>query len=150
MRPKARGLAQHGGPSGWLEESATLHGVIFKWWKVYATCPDGPHHLHRDWILGQKPDKSLKSLPPCYSQSHLQLCLEIFISSNACNPLQFLLFSFCTLQRRKEGNLIENQTPFIQKTSSLRTLKIMPRNLNEIVWSWIQPLVWGADLYQYY
>jgi hypothetical protein len=28
MRPKARGLAQHGGPPGWLEESNPA-GVIF-------------------------------------------------------------------------------------------------------------------------
>jgi hypothetical protein len=25
--------------------------------------------------------------PPCYSQSPLQLCLEIYISSNSCNLL---------------------------------------------------------------
>jgi hypothetical protein len=29
MRPKARGLAQHGGPPGLLEESVTQQGVIF-------------------------------------------------------------------------------------------------------------------------
>jgi hypothetical protein len=28
MRPKARGLAQHGGPPGLLEESVTQQGVI--------------------------------------------------------------------------------------------------------------------------
>jgi hypothetical protein len=33
----------------------------------------------RDRILGLNPDKSLKSFPPCYSQSTLQLCLEIYI-----------------------------------------------------------------------
>jgi hypothetical protein len=41
------------------------------------------------------PDKSLKSFPPCYSQSPLQLCLEIFISSNSRN-----LFSISTVQLR--------------------------------------------------
>ncbi len=30
-------------------------------------------------ILGRNPDKNLKSFPSCYSQSHLQLCLEIFL-----------------------------------------------------------------------
>jgi hypothetical protein len=44
----------------------------------------------RDRILGRNPDKSLKSFIPCYSQSPLQLCLEISISSNSFNLLQFL------------------------------------------------------------
>ncbi len=39
----------------------------------------------RGRILGRNPDKSLKNFPPCYSQSPLQLCLEIFISSNLRN-----------------------------------------------------------------
>ncbi len=74
-----------------------------------------------------------------YSQSPLQLWLEIYISSNSRNLLQFLEFSTCTLQRRKEENLVENHTHFHMvyeihtETSSLRTLKSMPRNLNEIV-----------------
>ncbi len=33
-------------------------------------------------IFGRNPDNCLKSFPSCYSQSPLQLCLEIFISSN--------------------------------------------------------------------
>jgi hypothetical protein len=32
-------------------------------------------------------DKILKSFPPCYSQSPLQLCLDISISSNSHNLL---------------------------------------------------------------
>ncbi len=28
MRPKARGLAQHGGPPGWLEESDPSGGIL--------------------------------------------------------------------------------------------------------------------------
>jgi hypothetical protein len=53
-----------------------------------------------------------KSFPPCFSQSPLQLCLEISVSSNSRNLLQFLdlEFSYCTLSRRKEENLIESQT----------------------------------------
>ncbi len=34
----------------------------------------------RGRILGRNPGKSRKSFPPCYSQSPLQLCLEIYIS----------------------------------------------------------------------
>jgi hypothetical protein len=41
----------------------------------------------RGRILGRNPDKSLKSFPPCYSQSPLQLCLENSISSNSHNLL---------------------------------------------------------------
>jgi hypothetical protein len=51
----------------------------------------------RGRILGRNPDKSLKSFPPCYSQSPLQLCLEFSISSNSRNLLQFLQFSYCRL-----------------------------------------------------
>jgi hypothetical protein len=41
---------------------------------------------HRGQILGRNPDKSHKSFPPCYSQSLLQLYLEISIfSSNSRN-----------------------------------------------------------------
>ncbi len=35
----------------------------------------------RGRILGRNPDKSLKSFPPCYSQSPPQFCIEISISS---------------------------------------------------------------------
>ncbi len=67
-------------------------------------------------------------------QSHLylQLCLELSFSSSSRNLLQFVNF-------RKEENLTlvwEIHT----ETSSLWTLKVMPRNLNEIVRSWIRLL----------
>ncbi len=43
--------------------------------------------------------------------SHLySFALEIFISSSSLNLWEFLEFSYCTLQRRKEENLIENHT----------------------------------------
>jgi hypothetical protein len=62
-----------------------------------------------------------------------------FISSNSRNLLQFLQLSYRTLWRRKEENLLENHTHFPMvyeihtETSSLRALKIMSSNLNEIV-----------------
>ncbi len=89
------------------------------------------------WILGRNPDKSLGSFPPCYSQSPPQFCLEISISLNSHNLLQFLQFSYFTLYRRKKENLIEKHTlvPVVSEipteTSSLRTLKIMSRNLKK-------------------
>ncbi len=57
----------------------------------------------RGRILGRDPNKSLKSFPPCYSQSALQLRLEIFISSNSRNLLQFLqsVPVLCKGERRK-------------------------------------------------
>jgi hypothetical protein len=45
MRPKSRGLAQHGGPPGGLEESDPA-GCDFVRWTVHAAS-DGPHHLSR-------------------------------------------------------------------------------------------------------
>ncbi len=49
MWPKARGLAQHGGPPGWLEESDPAAGCDFVRDRrsMPCTCPDGPHHLLR-------------------------------------------------------------------------------------------------------
>ncbi len=44
-------------------------------------------------ILGRNPEKSVKSLPPCSSQSALQLCPENSISSDSHNLLQFILYT---------------------------------------------------------
>ncbi len=53
---------------------------------------------NRGRILGRNPNKSLslKIFPPCNSQSPLQLWLEIYISSNSRNLLQFQQFWFYT------------------------------------------------------
>jgi hypothetical protein len=45
MRPKVRGLTQHGGPPGWLEES------------IPAGVTDGPYHRHFPYCTGC-PDRS--------------------------------------------------------------------------------------------
>jgi hypothetical protein len=66
----------------------------------------------RGRILGRNPDHSFTSFPPCYSQSPLQLCLEISIFSNSRNLLKFLGFSqLLYTVRRKEENPIENHAP---------------------------------------
>ncbi len=77
--------------------------------------------------------------------------LRVFLHAIHSNPYSFALrFLFLKLMqpltvstvqlpyilKEKGGNLIENQTPFHTETSCLRTLKIMPRNLNEIARSW--------------
>jgi hypothetical protein len=60
----------------------------------YANFSDLALHLYewKSWgrTLGRNPDKSLKAFPPCYLKSPQQLCLEIIISSNSHNLLQFL------------------------------------------------------------
>jgi hypothetical protein len=66
------------------------------------------NHLNGGKILGRHPDKSL---PPCYSQSPLKLYLEISISSNSRNLLQFLVLLLYTA-KEKEENMIENHTHF--------------------------------------
>ncbi len=72
----------------------------------------GPQRFPEDEFLDKIQQKS--SFLSCHSQSplYIQLCLEISIPSNSCNLLQFLQFSYCTLSRRKEENMIENHTPF--------------------------------------
>jgi hypothetical protein len=85
--------------------------------------------LHRGRILGPNPDKSLKSFPPCNSQSSLQLCLR-FIK---------LTQSLTVFEKEKEGKPDRKPYPLSYdlrintETSSLRTFKIMPRSLNVIV-----------------
>jgi hypothetical protein len=65
--------------------------------------------LPRGWILGQNPEKSLKSFPPCFSQSPRQLCREISISSNSRNLLQF---SHCTLYNVKKKGGQPDRKPY--------------------------------------
>ncbi len=110
-------------------------GLIFCSEKVYKL-----HLLLRGRILGLNTDKSLKSFPPRYSKSPLQLYLEISISSNSCNVLQFQQFRYSTSTVKVKGGKPDRK-PYPTLPCSLRnpyiTFKIMPRNLNEIVRSWI-------------
>ncbi len=71
-------------------------------------------------ILGRKWDKSLQSFPPCYSQSPLLMDF-----TPPAPPLS------------KSGLKLVCNASLYTETSSLRTLKIMPRILNEIVRLWI-------------
>jgi hypothetical protein len=44
------------------------------------SCAEDPvYWMYRGQIRGQNPDTSLRCFPPCYSQSPLQLCIEISI-----------------------------------------------------------------------
>ncbi len=64
------------------------------------------------------------SFPPCYSESLLQLCIEISISSNSRNLLQFLqcVAVHCKGERRKNHTPIPMVKEIHTETSSLRTL----------------------------
>jgi hypothetical protein len=76
----------------------------------------GPRVPARGRILGRNWDKSLNRFPPSYSQSPL---LTDFTPPPPPRDKSVWIWFLWT------------------ETSSLRTLKIMPRNLNEIVCSWI-------------
>ncbi len=76
--------------------------------------------LTRGRILGRKLGQSLKSFPLCCSQSPL------VAGFTPCTPLS------------KSGLKVCNVKIYDTETSSLRTLKIPPRNPNEIVRSWIR------------
>ncbi len=75
------------------------------------------HSSYRGLIHGRNWEKSLNSIPHCYSQS------TVLTDVTPPSPLVWNWFVMLTLDT---------------ETSSLRTLKIMPRNLNEIVRSWMR------------
>jgi hypothetical protein len=74
------------------------------------------NHLTEDYMMSRgrmlrrNPDKIRKSFPPCYSQSPTQHCLEISISSNSHNLLQFLQFQL--LYAVKEKGAKHDRNPF--------------------------------------
>ncbi len=96
-------------------------------------------------ILGWSPDKKLKSFRPCYSQSPLQLCLRFLFLQTHATSYSFLM--------EKGGNPERKTIPLsyglnpIRETSSLRTFKIMPRNIKLIVRSWIRKTTWKVFAY---
>jgi hypothetical protein len=94
----------------------------------YYSCSVGrPHrflltrrsYLCRGQSLGRVTDKSLKSFPPFYSQSPLQLSLEIYNSSNSSNLLHISsnsckLLCICIVQLlyRCKGESNSNRKPY--------------------------------------
>ncbi len=93
-------------------------------------------YLSRGRILGRKPDKSLKRFPPCYSLSPLQLRLWISISWNSRNS-----FTVQLLYTYKEKIGKPDWKPYLlpdDLRKPYRNLKIIPRNLNIILRSWIR------------
>ncbi len=92
--------------------SQSLHFVTCGTFVQSLQCYSWGRILERNWY------KSLASFPPCYSQSPLLLPL----------PLEHKWFK-----------LVCNVNMYME-ASSLRTLNIMPGNLNETVRSWIRLL----------
>ncbi len=74
----------------------------------------GPYlkRLPRGRILGWNPDKNLNSFPPCYSQSYLQLGLEISISSNSCSLLRISTIKLLYTGKEKGGKPDRKPYPF--------------------------------------
>ncbi len=94
-------------------------------------------------VLGRNPNKVLRVF----------LWLEISISSNSRNLLDISTVQLLYTVKEKGGNSDRKPYPLslwfkksIQKPSSLRTLKTMPRNLNEIVCLWIRLLDWKCTV----
>ncbi len=69
----------------------------------YLLNPHSFAHCPRGRILGRNPDKSLKSLPPCYSESPLQLYFEVLFLQTHATSYSFYssLTVYCKEERRK-------------------------------------------------
>ncbi len=90
----------------------TITDIEFTTWALCAIHCLYTSHPYRGRILGRNPDKSLQSFSACYSQSPLQVCFEISISSNSRNFLQFLQFSYCVLYTVKEKGRNPDRKPY--------------------------------------
>ncbi len=101
---------------------------------------------HWGQILGRNPDKTHKSFPPYYSQSLVQLCLEISISANSRNLLQFLQYTV----KEKGGKPDRKPYPL---SFGIRNPHINIKSENSQDYTqkpqrnaWIRLLVWTAVL----
>ncbi len=111
-------------------------------------------HSRLNNVLGQtsiasyhhykNPDKSLQSFPPCiYNHLCSFASRFLFLQTHATS---YSFYSSVTVKEKGGKTVTNNHTPFFPmqeihaEISSLRTLKIMPKNLNEIVclWIWLQ------------
>ncbi len=131
--------------------------ICYRFYSFWHCCKVERHQQHTECTPAvQRPNSWTKSRQKSFRvfllaiQCHLYIfaCPEISISSNSrtqpCTYIFYCSVTVRTLQRRKEENLIENHITFAmvkdihKENLSLRILKIMPKNLNEIVFSWIR------------
>ncbi len=80
--------------------------------------------------------KFFQSFPPCYSP------LQLSVSTNSRNLLHFYIALLYTVKEKvgkpdRKPYPLPDGLEIHKETSSLSTLKFMPRNLKEIVRSWI-------------
>ncbi len=68
-------------------------------------------YVYWDRTLGRIPDKNLKSFPPCYSQSPLQLCLEISNFFKLMQPLTFSTVHLLYTVKEKGGKSDRKPNP---------------------------------------
>ncbi len=81
------------------------------------------NEVNRGRILGRNPDKSLESFPPCYSQSPLQLCLEIYFFKHT-QPLTISTVKLLYIVKEKGGKLDRKPYPLPNGLSNpYRSLK---------------------------
>jgi hypothetical protein len=104
------------------------------------------YFLSRGRVLGRNPEKSLKSFPPCFSQSPLHCRFYsfalrfLFLQTHATS---YSFYSSSLLYTAKEKGGKPDRKPYLLPYvlwNPYRNLKseIMPINLKEIVRSWIQ------------
>jgi hypothetical protein len=103
--------------------------------KLFLLLSDLFSTVSRGQILGRNPDKSHKSFLPCYSQSPLQLCLEISISSHSHNLLRISTVQF--LRTVKEKGVKPDRKPR-NPFRNLNSENSQDYALNKIVRSWIR------------
>ncbi len=103
------------------------------------------HTLWTSWAEAEFLDEIQTKISIVFLLAILRHCLfEISISSNSRYLLQFLQFSYCKLLRRNKENLKETIPPSpwfkksIQKSKVWELSRFMPRNLNEILRSWVR------------
>ncbi len=105
-------------------------------------------------ILGGNPDNGLTSLPSCHSQSSLQMSISsnslnlLRISSNSRNLLHISTVQLLYTRKENPGKPERKSHPLPyglrNPHRNLKSLQIMPRNLNENERSWIRLLYSGS------
>jgi hypothetical protein len=97
-------------------------------------------------FLDEIQTKVWTSFPPCYSRSPLYSLPWDFYFFKLTQPLTVSTVQFLYTEKEKGGKpdrkpyLLPYSLKIHTETSSLRTIKILPRNLNKIVCSWIRLL----------
>ncbi len=118
----------------WTENKADLSRSVFCYFRMFrfplsiSTSPKERSDQKAEFL-----DESLKSFLHCFSQSALQLCFQIFISSNSRNLSSYSSFTVNCKGEMRKTCLPDRKPyplPYGLRILSLRTLKI---NVKQIV-----------------